>query len=342
MSDRAAPKQGARTSGRRPPPWLVLSALAILVLLLLFGCIFVFPAYLVDRDLGGRAKRTLEPQELLKATNDIRATLLQGLAAGFFLATAFFTWRQLRVSQRQLKVSEDQQVAERFTRAVEQLSNDSLGVRLGGIYALERIAKDSERDFGVAAEVLTAFVRERAPWPPLAEPRPAEEIPPDIQAVLTVLGRRDEERSLAAPRLDLSATDLRGSDLRGANLQRVLLNKSSLAEAHVERAHLDNARLAEADLRKAHLDHAFLPGAVIVNALLQGTNLSESDLRAANLTAAKVDRNTRLVNTRLEGANLRWVELHKARYGGLSYDEHTEWPESFSPEAKATPDPAPE
>ena len=337
----AAPKRGGNSSGWRPPAWLILSALAVLVVLLLFGCVFVFPGYLVDHDLGNRQKGALKPPDLLRATNDIRATLLQGLVAGFFLATAFFTWRQLRVSQRQLKVSEDQQVAERFTRAVDQLSSESLGVRLGGIYALERIARDSDRDFGVAAEVLTAFVRERAPWPPLAEPRPANEIPPDIQAVLRVLGRRDEKRSLAAPRLDLNAADLRGSDLRDTNLQRVLLNKSNLAEAHLERAHLDNARLAGADLRKAHLDHAYLPGAVMVEALLQGANLSETDLRAANLTAARVDGNTRLVNTHLEGTNLRWVKLHRTRHGGLSYDATTEWPESFSPET-AVAGPAPE
>ena len=94
-------------------------------------------------------------------------------------------------------------------------------VRLGAIYALERISRDSRRDHWTIMETLTAFVRERAPWPPrqavinpfvelqsssaVEESRPAEqadkeaepasvEVRPatDIQAVLTVLGRRDE------------------------------------------------------------------------------------------------------------------------------------------------------
>jgi hypothetical protein len=36
-------------------------------------------------------------------------------------------------------------------------------VRLGGIYALERIARDSESDHWAVMEVLTAFVREQPP-----------------------------------------------------------------------------------------------------------------------------------------------------------------------------------
>ena len=42
----------------------------------------------------------------------------------------------------------------------KQLSNwegdDNMAIRLGGIYALERIAKDSEKDHGPIMEVLTA------------------------------------------------------------------------------------------------------------------------------------------------------------------------------------------
>jgi hypothetical protein len=41
-------------------------------------------------------------------------------------------------------------------------------VRLGGIYALERIVNDSPDDRAIIIEVLTAFVRTHAPWPPKA------------------------------------------------------------------------------------------------------------------------------------------------------------------------------
>jgi hypothetical protein len=58
------------------------------------------------------------------------------------------------------------QITERFTRAIDQLGSSELDVRLGGIYALERIARDSKADHPQVMEVLTAYVREHAPWPP--------------------------------------------------------------------------------------------------------------------------------------------------------------------------------
>jgi hypothetical protein len=41
-------------------------------------------------------------------------------------------------------------------------------VRIGGIYALERIARDSAKDHPTVMEVLNAFIRDhsREPWPP--------------------------------------------------------------------------------------------------------------------------------------------------------------------------------
>ncbi|WP_179851862.1 hypothetical protein [Streptomyces sp. Ag109_G2-15] len=50
-----------------------------------------------------------------KAVNDIRTTLLQGLAGVALLIGAYFTWRQLDVSRQG-------QITQRFTAAVEQLA----------------------------------------------------------------------------------------------------------------------------------------------------------------------------------------------------------------------------
>ena len=47
-------------------------------------------------------------------------------------------------------------------KAVEQLGSDKLEVRLGGIYSLERISKESPDDYWTVMENLTAFVRERS------------------------------------------------------------------------------------------------------------------------------------------------------------------------------------
>jgi len=58
-------------------------------------------------------------------------------------------------------------VADRYTKAIEQLGSDKFDVRIGGIYALERIARDSARDHPTVMDVLAAFIREHSheQWP---------------------------------------------------------------------------------------------------------------------------------------------------------------------------------
>src|SRR5215469_1940725 len=46
------------------------------------------------------------------------------------------------------------QIADLYSRAIEQLGSDKLEVRIGGIYALERVARDSAADHPTVMEVL--------------------------------------------------------------------------------------------------------------------------------------------------------------------------------------------
>jgi hypothetical protein len=52
-------------------------------------------------------------------------------------------------------------VTARYTKAIEQLGSGKLDVRIGGIYALERIAHNSPQDQPAVLEVLAAFIREQ-------------------------------------------------------------------------------------------------------------------------------------------------------------------------------------
>jgi len=67
-------------------------------------------------------------------------------------------------AQRNIKIAQDKQLTDRFTAAVTNLSADGpdkMAQRLGGIYALERIAHDSPEDHWTVMEVLTAYVRDK-------------------------------------------------------------------------------------------------------------------------------------------------------------------------------------
>src|SRR5262252_9376366 len=47
--------------------------------------------------------------------------------------------------RRTLDATRDGQIADLYSRAIEQIGSEKLDVRIGGIYALERVARDSAR-----------------------------------------------------------------------------------------------------------------------------------------------------------------------------------------------------
>ncbi len=174
---------------------------------------------------------------------------------------------------------------------------------------LERIARDSKDDHWTIMEVLTAFVREKAPAPQGddaeesagGEKKGEERLrpPTDIQAILTVIGRRKLEHEEGEDRrLDLSETDLRGAILVGARLVGAILRDARLEGASLMGARLEGANLMGARLEGAYLVGASLEGANLMYARLEGANLGSACLEGANLWHA-----------RLEGADLLWANL---------------------------------
>ena len=68
-----------------------------------------------------------------------------GIAAGALLQARTATRRHYE----QTKADQQRRITESFRKAVEQLANDKIEVRLGGIYTLERISRESSDDSAV-------------------------------------------------------------------------------------------------------------------------------------------------------------------------------------------------
>jgi hypothetical protein len=230
---------------------------ALGVAVLLWVVLVAAPPWFVPDRTPERSLPALELQ------NQVRTTLLQGLAGAFLFLGAYFTYRQLMAAR-------EGQITERYTRAIDQLGNLRIDVRIGGIYALERIARDSPADRRTIGEVLTAYVRGHSPWPPSLPDQPAvdaplEEMPAlqaracDVQASLTVLGRGGFHRygTLSLAETDLRKADLHEAHLEGANLMAAHLEGAFLVDAHLERAILLDTHLEGADLLDARFDRAF-------------------------------------------------------------------------------------
>jgi Pentapeptide repeats (8 copies) len=246
-------------------PRLRTSVGIVLALTALLGCVTVFPRLLVRIDVGRARLERMASADYARSINEVRTTLLQALGGAVVLVGAYIAWQQLQTARQG-------QITERFTRAVQQLGDEKLAIRMGGIYALDRIGAESQRDRKAIVDLLAAYVRTHSPWPPLPEgpfpaDRPLAKLPPlrsraaDVQAAVTVLGRWGPAPAQGGlwPTADLADADLRLGKLMGAHLWRVRLRGANLAGANLHKADLrgvdlEGAVLDEADLRDAVAD----------------------------------------------------------------------------------------
>ncbi len=307
----------------------------------------------------------------LNELNRVRVALVVLILGALGAALALYLLRSGARERRE--ENRERLLIERFMRAVDQLGHPALDVRLGGIYSLERLARESPEHHPPIMEILAAFVREHAPSSTRTGGRAGNGArpgagaaghadarlrpPTDVQAALTVLGRRVTAQDIDAPiflshtglagatltgahlersllsganlegadlfKAHLSAADLEGASLRGAGLLLADLNDTVLWGANVEGARLYGANLEGAALKGANMKHAGLTGANLKDAGLHGAVLTGADLTGANLEGAGLE------GANLEGANLQGANLRGAVLLNALYDEATIWPSGF-------------
>lgn len=259
------------------------------------------------------------PRELFEIENDSRGTLGQILSGVAVLTGLVFAWQQLGQTSDNLRVSEEGQITDRFSRAVDQLGSDQYTIRLGGVYALERIARDSPRDYGPVMEVLTAFARQESPVGANAAATPAAgapAVPADVEAVFKVIGRRTEAQIATEMEeggcLDLTGVNAVGVDLHAYDLRNTCWDRADLRGAVISDANLADSTFDNAILQQANLDRVDAQRASFASANMYRTNVSQSDLSSANLLAAN------LSEALLQGTNLTDANLLRANLSGAT------------------------
>ena len=252
------------------------------------------------------------------------------------LGTLYVGWRRADAAERTVEVAREGQITERFTRAVDQLGSGKPSVRLGGVYALERIARDSVGDRWPVMQVLMDSVPRGLRWDlemtEMADPREQLEEPvaADVQAILTVLGRLNA-KNRDGERINLRRADLRGADLRDLDFQGAILVEARVEGILLHRIILRQADLQRADFRRTVLDDADLRKADLRHADFRGAQLNGADLRCADLTGANFQwgplvfspsgifgstRNNPALRTELKEADLRGATLRHAHFEG--------------------------
>lgn len=256
------------------------------------------------------------------------------------------------------QLSRDEDRSTRYTQAIEQLGHEKAAVRLGGIYALGRLAGQSPSDVEMISNVLCAYVREpHLPDEALPEGVGSDHAEggsghptyaqveknrrSDILAAMQLIG--SPPLSEVGTRRNLRGADLRGYQLGGLDLHATDFHDANLVGAYLLGSDLRDCWFADTDLRGSSLREADLRGSRWIDVdcspwgyvrppsggvdtpkrpgafVRQMASLRRADLRNARM--GKVDlTEARLTRAKFDGAMLVDVEVSRALV-----DDVSEW-----------------
>ena len=233
------------------------------------------------------------------------------ILSGFGAVFGFYT------SIIRTETAEQGLITDRLNKAVEGLGKNKenskpvIEVRLGSLYALERIAQDSIRDHIQIMEILCAYIQENSPRDFTKDvTKQPEPIRKDIQVALTIIGRRHKwaggEKYLKKEtqqnyRLDLRSCDLGRAEIDGTNFSKARFDRSVLSCVSINEAILTYASFYDSKLIGSHFWGSDMKYAKFVKADARGAMFSRSDMSCTQLDNIELN-STRFNSTIMKGA----------------------------------------
>ncbi|WP_327185103.1 pentapeptide repeat-containing protein [Streptomyces sp. NBC_01334] len=230
--------------------------------------------------------------------------------------------------REQAELTREGQVTDRYLEAIKLLGSENVTQRLGGIYSLGRIMRDSERDYWAGADVLAAFVRTYARKNSSGNGEGTHVHREDVLAALNVIGtapRQPKGSSLSRYQtIDLSGTDLRGYDLYDLDLDMIKFDRADMAGCDLQGSTLRRSSLKDVTLREANLVGANLFRTRLINADLSRTNLTRAYMSQAHVHDAIFDKTNlkETIATKIYG-------LQYSQVDDSLHDESTQFPEGI-------------
>ncbi len=216
------------------------------------------------------------------------------------------------VGIRTYRLSVQSHVTQSYTTAVGQLGHDKAEVRLGAIYALERVMHSSPEEAVIIVAVLAQFVRARTKTEAGRRSSAAE-----VQAALTVMGRRPGNDNLS---LDLSHCHLNelqlGPKMAGVNLNHATLLRTNLVGCDLTGASLVEVDLHEADLRRADFSKTRLDRSDLSSTRIDGAYFCGARLEFTSFDHAVADSSDPADFTGVEAwhSRLAWASLYGSTF----------------------------
>ncbi|MFI5851806.1 pentapeptide repeat-containing protein [Micromonospora chalcea] len=192
-----------------------------------------------------------------------------------------------------------------------------------GIYSLERLMRESPLDRVTVVQVLSDFVREHAPlkrahydrergeWRPVPAYQPSLLPTSDVQAAVTVIGRRPDPST--ADHINFSGADLSYIDTSRGNFDGADLEEASLVKADLTNASLDRASFRMADLTLTTWETARARKAIFSEARMEAAYLKYADLSESSFFMTITARSG-FTQTHLEGADFSDADLRRTGF----------------------------
>jgi uncharacterized protein YjbI with pentapeptide repeats len=295
--------------------------IVIIAALVLLAALWWLWWRLPQRQMARLALKIRDPKARADTEDNFRKTIGQALGGAAVLIGAGAAYLQFTQQQQaardQLQAAHDLLISNQVAKGFEQLASEKVAMRLGGTYGLEGVMNTSTEYHQPVLEALCAFVRDGTIGMIVNDRRP----PTDIQAALTVIGRRGD----GSGQVDLSSANIPGVNLEGANLAEANLEGANLGAARLENANLTHAILSGVNLAGAYvsyatLDRASLMHANLNSAYLNGAHLLATFLFRASMSGADLD-NANLTDAILGGVNLRGATLDHANLSHATLED---------------------
>ena len=249
-------------------------------------------------------------------------------------ASLTIAWFSFHDTNRNISETQKYQAAERYTKAIDLIGNDNNPImRIGGVYALEQIAKSYTDYSEPAARVLSAFIQQHSSRNRLdgtcvamGDQSPSDKdieakhldgngIGRDTQDTIRAIGRilkmYDGASAVNLEGVSLSNTDLCIAYAKNVSFHDVYFANSDLRGSIFDYADMTRANFLDADLREIHLPHAILTSANFRNANMMDAWLEDTKFNKADMCGA-ILRNVAFKDSNLEDASLNCADLRGA------------------------------
>lgn len=140
--------------------------ITILVVILLTAILWFVPKLQVQK-LSNIPTNRIDEQALalekdrLKFEDEARKTLAQIIGGGVVLLGLLVTFGTYLLGLDKQDLDREAQMTDRFSKAITHLGDEKQAVRIGGLYELQRVAKDSPKDSNTIKEVILTYLHDK-------------------------------------------------------------------------------------------------------------------------------------------------------------------------------------